>query len=97
MTDVYSIEIQSLPSVSMAELACLPQCGGIYFIVSEAQELLYIGQSANICTRWRSHHAHRAVCDPDNAEESGCVRAHWLEVAYEIAINCTGATRHNYR
>jgi hypothetical protein len=83
MTDARLIEIHALPSVSMAELASLPPCGGIYVIVNEAHEVLYIGQSANIAARWRSHHVHRAVCDPDNAEESGRFRVYWLEMPDE--------------
>jgi len=77
------LDIFSLPSVSMAELPSLPQCGGIYFIVNETQEVLYIGQSVNICGRWRSHHIHHAVCAPDNVEESSRFRAYWLVMAEE--------------
>lgn len=83
MIDVLSVEICTLPSVLMTEIASLPQCSGIYFIVNEAQEVLYIGQSVNIWARWRSHHIHRAVCDPEDSEESARFRAHWLTLADE--------------
>ena len=45
----------SLPSVSISDKSLLPTYSGIYFVVSEV-EVIYIGKTKNLKTRWEDHH-----------------------------------------
>lgn len=47
--------LQGLPSVSLADRAYLPPAPGVY-IAATADQLLYVGQSINMCDRWVQHH-----------------------------------------
>lgn len=46
----------ALNSVSFKDSLLLPHIAGIYFIISESQEILYIGYSTDIWERWGHHH-----------------------------------------
>lgn len=56
MIDLDCINFNSMPSVDIKDRSRLPELSGVYFL-SEGNgiELLYIGSSANIKSRWRRH------------------------------------------
>ena len=51
-----SIDIETLPSVSMSERFDLPIVNGVYFVLGSQGEILYIGKAANLRKRWYGHH-----------------------------------------
>jgi len=53
--DYLSLDIFTLPSVTVENYHLLPSLSGIYFLRSSNQ-IWYIGLSKNIHTRWYSHH-----------------------------------------
>jgi DNA-binding XRE family transcriptional regulator len=82
-TDLFSkqggiarLEPQTLPSVFFEWKAALPKCAGIYFVIDNNEEVLYIGRSKDINQRWSSvgHHRHNQL-----SSMSG-VRIAWMEV-----------------
>lgn len=52
-----------LSSVSLAEKNNLPKRAGIYFVINQNQEVLYIGRAINLLFRWRDHHRFKQLCD----------------------------------
>lgn len=54
--DVEKLDPFSLPSVSFDERDELPEVSGIYFVISQAKTILYIGKATSINKRWISHH-----------------------------------------
>jgi GIY-YIG catalytic domain len=54
--DPASLDIMALPSVALADYRQLPDTTALYFIVNAIGKLLYIGQSIELKTRWRTHH-----------------------------------------
>ncbi len=46
----------TLPSTLFEQNQVLPECSGIYFILSSSSEILYIGQSVNLRQRLRPGH-----------------------------------------
>lgn len=65
-----------LPSLPLTERSNLPSLPGIYFVISESNEVLYIGQSTNLMFRWHStnHNKYRDFINLGN------VRIAWLVV-----------------
>ena len=47
------------PSVEYGQRGSLPALAGVYCVMSGGGNLLYIGQSLNICQRWKGHHLQR--------------------------------------
>ena len=46
-----------LPSVSLAEKDKLPSAPGIYYVLNRhSNEIVYVGRSKNIRSRWKEHH-----------------------------------------
>jgi excinuclease UvrABC nuclease subunit len=57
MPDADDLNPLHLPSVSMAELAALPDVSAVYFVMDMHDPLLlYIGRACRLRTRWQSHH-----------------------------------------
>jgi hypothetical protein len=54
--DIERLDPFSLPSVSFDERDELPEVSGIYFAISQAKTILYIGKASSIRKRWTSHH-----------------------------------------
>ncbi|SKB14774.1 hypothetical protein PL11201_680050 [Planktothrix sp. PCC 11201] len=50
------MEITNLPQVSIKDRHFLPRTSGIYFVVNELGEVLYIGKTKNLRQRWQNHH-----------------------------------------
>lgn len=51
-----SINPLDLPSVALKEKNQLPEIASIYFVISEKDEILYIGRTVNLKQRWATHH-----------------------------------------
>ncbi|MCI0556306.1 MAG: GIY-YIG nuclease family protein [Anaerolineae bacterium] len=49
------IDLHSLSKVSLKQYKSLPACSGIYFALI-GKNVLYIGKSTNINSRWKYHH-----------------------------------------
>lgn len=48
--------LMDFPCMSLWERARLPETPAIYFALSGADTVLYIGMTTNLRTRWRGHH-----------------------------------------
>lgn len=72
-------DVRSLPSVSLQEKNYLPCCSGIYFVISSANKILYIGQSENIRERWKAHRCAKQIAPTD--------RIAWWQVPKESLRN----------
>lgn len=75
-----TIDLSTLPSLSLAERNQFPRCQGIYFVIADDGKLLYIGRSINIAKRWSQHHRH-----PDLEQLVG-VRLAWLQVSDALLL-----------
>lgn len=51
-----SLNLETLPAVSLENRKRLPQTAGIYFAIDAAGVVQYIGQSINLRQRWASSH-----------------------------------------
>lgn len=58
--DISSLNPLVLPSVWMSDRRELPKAPGVYF-VTRGLFVVYIGQSANMFTRWNEHHIKKAI------------------------------------
>jgi hypothetical protein len=56
MIEPSSINLSSLPSVSLKLRSQLPEAVCIYFVVDSQNQIQYIGRSTNLRKRWLSHH-----------------------------------------
>lgn len=54
--DVTKINPSLLPSVPLEGRNYLPEVSGIYFVISQTGEILYIGKAVSIQRRWNKHH-----------------------------------------
>ncbi len=65
---------QLLPSVPLTRTALVPPVAAVYFILTEAGDVLYVGESKNLTKRYYDHHrqAEALVVDPH-------ARIHWIE------------------
>lgn len=76
--NVDKIDIHSLPSLPIPERYNLPLIGSVYFVLSEGDEVLYIGKTKRLFQRWK---AHECCAELDNPKRA---RIAWLEVEDEI-------------
>ena len=56
MIDPRTIDICNLPYVDLASRFDLPSQSAIYFAIDGQENIQYIGRSANLNQRWKSHH-----------------------------------------
>lgn len=75
-----SFGLSSLPYLSLADRRKLPSCPAVYFALSSQGRVLYVGRSANICERLRSHHRVPLL------EALGGVKIAWLEQSNSFAL-----------
>ena len=68
------IDPLALPSVPFLSRHLLPEVTGIYFLLSQIGEVLYIGQAQNICDRWKGHHR------TPNVNSTHALKIAWVEV-----------------
>ena len=59
LNDFEAVNPHTLPSVAFEEIRQLPDLPGLYFVLSDTKELLYVGRAGSLKKRWRQHH--RAV------------------------------------
>ncbi len=50
------IDFAALPSLPLAARLRLPNISAIYFVLTDKDYLLYIGQTKSLCLRWQNHH-----------------------------------------
>lgn len=68
------MNVLDLQKVAIADIKQLPSIPGVYFVVNQHGETLYVGQSVNIKYRWHGSH-HRHV---DIAKEEAGVFVAWV-------------------
>lgn len=56
MLDPATIDPFSLPHVALKEKRLLPDCAGIYFVLSAERRLVYVGRTNSLKQRWITHH-----------------------------------------
>src|SRR6267143_2991887 len=49
-------DLPALPALSLADRGLLPDCPAVYFVLDETCTVLYVGYTASLRTRWKSHH-----------------------------------------
>lgn len=69
-----SLDYLQLPSVRYDNKARLPIASGIYFVIDDSNEILYIGQAINIKTRWYYHHRKHEFKGRED------IRIAWLDI-----------------
>ena len=69
-------KISLLPSLAFEHRQDLDPIPALYFVLNEQREVVYIGQTANLRERWRSHHRARQMA-------AGGYRIHWRQIADE--------------
>ncbi len=77
MLDVATIQVTDLPCCNIEQRGDLPECKAIYFVLSEAGRILYIGKSVNLFQRWIGHHRL-----PQFGEMM--VKIAWLELSADV-------------
>lgn len=70
-----SVNPLDLPSIFLDQRKTLPRVQAVYFVISDTDEILYIGCSVNLNSRWIGHHKLREL------EGLGVVRIAWMEVS----------------
>jgi transcriptional regulator with XRE-family HTH domain len=51
-----TIDIVSLPSVPLQDSIALPQSPAVYFVLNDANVVLYVGRTKSLASRWKAHH-----------------------------------------
>jgi predicted DNA-binding protein len=75
MINPETIELSSLPSLSLLQRKDLPEVSGIYFVINNQGVIQYIGKSINLKQRWQQHHRLSQL------EELPDIKIAWLEVS----------------
>lgn len=68
------VQVSHLPSLAFHHRRDLPPVPAVYFVLDEKLGVMYVGQTANLRDRWKTHH--RAL-----QMQVGGYRIHWKEVA----------------
>jgi hypothetical protein len=53
---IEQLDVRTLPFVALEARGTLPKSAAVYFVVSHAHDILYIGRTKNLHMRWTSHH-----------------------------------------
>lgn len=78
ITDINPLELPSLP------LNCrnkLPSLAAIYIVLSENDDILYVGKAINLANRWMQHHRFKQFGSYQS------VRIAWLECSDETLLD----------
>jgi DNA-binding transcriptional regulator YiaG len=67
-----SINPLALPSITIRRRSALPRSSAVYFLIERKSEIVYIGQAANLQSRWASHE-YIKECKPT-------ARIAWIEI-----------------
>ncbi|HEY9874498.1 MAG TPA: GIY-YIG nuclease family protein [Candidatus Obscuribacterales bacterium] len=73
--DIQGLDLSTLPSLSLSKKGELPRVPAIYFCISESDEILYIGRTINLASRWQQHHRYSQL------QTMGQVKLAWLQVS----------------
>lgn len=76
MFEATDVNLFELPFVYLCDRNKLPAAAGIYFVITATNEIIYIGRSDNIKSRWVTHHKFEEV-----SETGGC-RIAYLVITY---------------
>ena len=71
---IITAQISTLPSLAFEYRQDLPPIPALYFALNSQREIVYIGETENLRTRWKSHHRARQM-------SAGGYRIHWMEMA----------------
>ncbi len=74
------VDVLALPSVLVTEIQKIPYGYGIYFLLSRRGQIIYIGQSQSIHSRWRGHNKRAAALTFKDA------RIAWLSVSRRVRL-----------
>jgi len=72
-----------LPSKPLSLRSKLPSCPAIYFVISDSDEILYIGKSINLANRWVQHHRFKQLSLYPNARIAW-LQSNEVELLFEI-------------
>jgi predicted GIY-YIG superfamily endonuclease len=67
------VQISYLPSVAFEYRQDLPAVPALYFVLNSQRDVMYIGQTNNLSTRWKGHQ--RAI-----QMQAGGYRIHWYRI-----------------
>ena len=71
---IVTAEISTLPSLAFEHRQDLPPIPALYFALNNQREIVYIGETENLRTRFKSHHRARQM-------GVGGYRIHWMEMS----------------
>lgn len=74
MLAVEDVSVNDLPSIPFKSKSNLPTSGGIYFVISAEEAIIYIGRTVNFRARWKQHHRIKQI-----KSEYPNTRIAWLE------------------
>ena len=80
MEQFLQINPLNLPSLPLTERQKLPKLPAVYFAIGSSGEILYIGRSRNLATRWSVHHRYLEL------KTIGNVRIAWLHCSNESLL-----------
>jgi excinuclease UvrABC nuclease subunit len=69
------IDLMTLPSMPIDRCRELPACAAVYFVLDADGQVLYIGQTGELRTRWTAHHRRKAYAAAPGA------RLVWLTIS----------------
>jgi excinuclease UvrABC nuclease subunit len=61
MIDPSTLDLKTLPWLPLEERTVFPTTPAIYFCLNSTDDILYIGRSQNVRTRWSRHHQYGAL------------------------------------
>ena len=76
-----SLNVPSLPSVSLEDKKMLPKIPGIYFAIDSQGTVQYIGRSTNIRNRWKHHEKYSRL------KRLNLIKLAWLEIDNVLLLN----------
>lgn len=79
------IDVRNLPSVPLVQRNKLPDLMAVYVVVGRTDEILYVGSTESLRTRWKSHHRRFQMKNIVQA------RIHWFEVKDPTRLRDTEA------
>jgi excinuclease UvrABC nuclease subunit len=79
------IDVRALPSVAFEHRHTLPDLMAIYIVVDGSGNVLYVGSTESLRTRWKSHHRRFQIKHVNQA------RVHWFEINDPLSLRKTEA------
>ncbi len=66
------MNLDALPFVEFSNRELLPSLTAVYFAINSQSEVLYVGKSVSLNSRWRYHHRLKIL------SELGCTKIAWI-------------------